>query len=110
MERVRNVRLDNLCESIAEERRAINDATVEVKGLSITALREMREKRLTSHRHAGVELIRIPGEERLSIRTSKAADATAETEPEETDVDGEEAGEETGPAEPAVEATELQEQ
>jgi hypothetical protein len=40
------------------------------------ALQEMHDQGVTSYRHAGVELVRVPGEEVLRVRKSKE-DATA---------------------------------
>ena len=45
------------------------------------ALNLMRRANRTSYRQHGVELVRVPGEEKLRVRTSKAG-ATAETEEE----------------------------
>lgn len=43
------------------------------------ALDLMRTHDLRSYRHAGVELVRAPGEEKLRVRTSRES-ATAESE------------------------------
>lgn len=90
MEQVRNVRLDRFCESIGEGREKMNVLRNEEKGDLQGALREMHDKRVTAYRHAGVELVRVPGsrrvfiacfgvgEEKLRVRTSKegASDIT----------------------------------
>jgi hypothetical protein len=47
-------------------------------GYEQSALRIMRESDLRTYRHAGVELSRVPGEEKLRVRTSRE-NATAET-------------------------------
>jgi hypothetical protein len=57
LEQVRNSRLENVCESIAETRGEMNKLRGD---------------------HAGVELSRVPGEEKLRVRTSRE-NATAET-------------------------------
>jgi hypothetical protein len=84
MEQVRNVRLDRLCESLGDTRDQMNrlrqDEASDMQG----CLTEMRAKGLTSYRHAGVELARVPGEEKLRVRTSKEK-ATAEVEEPEGD-------------------------
>lgn len=89
LEQVRSQKLDNICESIADTREQMNTLRTEEKDEKRGALTTMRERNLTTYRHAGVELVRVPGEERLRVRTSKQ-DATAETieeapEPEPTD-------------------------
>lgn len=89
LEQVRSQKLDNICESIADTREQMNTLRTEEKDEKRGALTTMREQNLTTYRHAGVELVRVPGEERLRVRTSKQ-DATAETiektpEPEPTD-------------------------
>jgi hypothetical protein len=48
-------------------------------GQKRTALQLMRKHDRTSWRHAGVELARVPGEEKLRVRKSKES-ATAEVE------------------------------
>ena len=59
----------------------INKGRTDEKEDQRMALREMHDKGVTSYRYAGVELVRIPGEEKLRVRTSKE-DATDSTEPE----------------------------
>jgi hypothetical protein len=82
MEEVRSGPLDNLCEAIAETRGIMNRLRSEEAGHEQSALRVMRDRRLTSYRHAGVELARVPGEEKLRVRTSRN-NATAEVVEEE---------------------------
>jgi hypothetical protein len=111
MEEVRIRPLDNICKSIAETRGTINELRGEEAGLEQTALKLMREHRKTSWRHAGVELVRVPGEEKLRVRTSKA-NATAEQAADDIDDDLEamdsQRGEDTGEAEPALERAGLE--
>lgn len=71
MEQVRNVRLDHICESILDERAAKNAATTEEQGLIATALQEMQKKNVTVYKHGGVELVRVPGADKLRVRLSK---------------------------------------
>jgi hypothetical protein len=82
MEQVRAVALDHACESISECREQLNNLRAEESGIMQTTLTTMKKLDVMTYRHAGVELIRVPGEERLRVRTSKAQ-ATAETEPDE---------------------------
>jgi len=71
MEQARNVRLDNICEGIASERAVMNAASVEEKSLISTALQTMQEKGITVHKHSGVELVRVPGADKLRVRLTK---------------------------------------
>ena len=73
--------LDEVCDSISECRASINELKGEEADLEKKALKEMHTHRKSSWRHAGVELVLIPGEERLRVRTTKA-NATAEVEAE----------------------------
>lgn len=77
-EQLRNARLDRLCESIGEGRETKNALILEEKADLQAALREMHDKNVTAYRHAGVELYRIGGEERLRVRLTKedASDMT----------------------------------
>jgi hypothetical protein len=70
MEQVRDVVLDRLCESIGDAR-------------DQAALTRMRERKITTYQHAGVEMARVPGEEKLRVRTSKEK-ATASTDDSHT--------------------------
>ena len=79
MEDARIRPLDDICASISETRQQQNDLRAEEAGLEQTALRLLRTHGKTAWRHAGVELIRVPGEEKLRVRTSRAS-ATAESE------------------------------
>jgi hypothetical protein len=80
MEEVRYRDLDNTCNSIAETREEINTLRADETAFEQTALRQMRTHGITSYRHAGVELVRVPGEEKLRVRTARERTATAETE------------------------------
>lgn len=64
----------------------MNDLREEEAGLEQTALTLMRRHDRTAYRHAGVELVRVPGEEKLRVRTARERTATAET-PEDKDED-----------------------
>ncbi len=79
MERVRNSRLDQICEAIGEERERMNAAKTEERGLITGALQEMQRANLSVFRHGGVELSRVPGAEKLRVRlTKEEGDAGAE--------------------------------
>jgi hypothetical protein len=96
MERVRNKRLDNICEAIGDERDRKNKAQTEENSLIGTALQEMQRAKIQVYKHAGVELARVPGAEKLRVRLTKDhgdADAS-DLEPGEEGIDdGEEEAE-----------------
>ena len=79
MEGVRHTKLDRLCEGIAENREQTNQLRGEEADMLRQALDVMRDAKVHTYRFAGVELARVPGEEKLRVRTSKEA-ATAEVE------------------------------
>jgi len=72
--------LDDICASIAETRGQLNDLKGEEAGLEQTALALMRRHNKTAWRAAGVELVRVPGEEKLRVRTAYERTATAEVD------------------------------
>lgn len=82
MEDVRYRDLDNICNTIAETREELNTLRQEEIGYEQTALARMRDHGTTHYRHAGVELVRVPGEEKLRVRTARERTATAETDAE----------------------------
>lgn len=84
LEHLRIKPLDDICASISDTRAQQNDLRAEEAGLEQTALHLMRKHTKTAWRAHGVELVRVPGEEKLRVRTSREK-ATAETEPENTD-------------------------
>lgn len=71
MEQVRNRRLDNLCESIGDERGTINAAKQNEASLEQAALQVMTRDGVTVYKHAGVELVRVPGADKLRVRLVK---------------------------------------
>jgi hypothetical protein len=82
MEDARIGGLDDICASIAETREQMNQLRTDEAGHLRTALGLMRKNDKTTWRAAGVELARVPGEEKLRVRTTKEK-ATAETEDED---------------------------
>jgi hypothetical protein len=106
MEGARIKPLDDIAHAIKETRAEIADLQAEEKGLEQTALNLMRQHRKVTWTFGGVRLTRNPGEEKLSVKVSRA-NATAET-PEEDILDDVEAmdsqrSEDTGNAAPALE-------
>lgn len=81
MGKVRDTVLDKLCEGIGDERDAQSNSKASERGYLQSALKRMREKGIFVHQHAGVELARVPGEEKLRVRRT-SQDATAENLPE----------------------------
>lgn len=86
MENRRIAPLDEICHSIADARSQINDLKADEAGFEQTALGLMRQHRKTTWRAHGVELVRVPGEEKLRVRTTRGGAATAEVE-DESEID-----------------------
>ena len=78
-EQVRHSRLDRLCEGIAEVRTEMNEQRTIEGEKCRAALVYMHDAKVTTYRFAGVELVRVPGEEKLRVRTTKES-ATLETD------------------------------
>ena len=78
MEQVRRGALDNICEGIHDCRQQKNAALVEEGRLDVSALQFMVREQIVVYRHAGIELARIPGAEKLRVRVTKeTGDAAA---------------------------------
>lgn len=77
MEQATNQRLNNLCEGIGDERRAKALADKEEATLVSGALQEMVRKGIVQYHHAGVELVRVQGAEKLRVHVTKEKTATA---------------------------------
>ncbi len=88
MEQVRNRALDRICENISDVRADLNRARAEDKDLQGQAVRVMSSASpaITAYRFAGVELVLVPGDAHLRVRTLKV----------QANTDG--PAEETGPA------------
>lgn len=82
MEDARIGALDDELAAIADIREQKNELRTQETEHMRTTLKLMREHGKTSWRHAGVEAARVPGEEKLRVRTSKEK-ATAEVEDED---------------------------
>lgn len=83
MEDARIRPLDDIAAAIADCREQKNALATEEKGLQATALRLLKEHRKHSWKHAGVELIRVPGDEHLSIRLVRSGAANDNAPDEE---------------------------
>lgn len=91
MEQVRDRVLDNACETIAEGRNEMAAGRAKEQEGTGIALQRLAKKPgdQRQYRHAGVELVFVPGMDKLRVRLSKAAELTAggADEPGEQDED-----------------------
>lgn len=71
MEHVRYTDLDAYCESIGEARARKNDAVADEKGYIQGAMQSMQKHNCTAYKHAGVELLLVPGDAKLRVRLLK---------------------------------------
>jgi hypothetical protein len=97
MEALRSQKLDNLCESIGDVRDVMNEAKRDEKNLLGVALEKMQGLNLQVYKHGRVELVRVPGSEKLRARVTKDDEDLAVPEPATDEGFGPGAGEEGGP-------------
>jgi hypothetical protein len=71
MEHVRYRELDAYCESIGAARDKKNAAIMDEKGYTQGALQAMVKRDCHTYKHAGVELILVPGDAKLRVRLLK---------------------------------------
>lgn len=95
MEQVRNRTLDRVCEGISDTRADMNRLRGEEKDLMMQAVKAMQSDKVTAYRFAGVELVLVPGDVKLRVRTMKAGDVNADgdTEADDETGSGQDAGE-----------------
>lgn len=74
--------LDRLAESLADIRLQLNEIRAQEKGQLVNALRELRKHNRTVYKAHGIELVRVPGEERVRVRLV-AGQGAADTDPDE---------------------------
>lgn len=82
---MRNMRireLDDICDTIDENRAQIATLQGDEQGYEQTAMRLMRKHNQTTWNRGRVTLTRTPGEERLIVKTSRKKGATAPATPE----------------------------
>jgi hypothetical protein len=103
MGRLRNAKLDNLCEGIGEELDLANRATQDADSLKASALQVMQQRKLQVYKHAGVELARVPGSEKLRVRRTKDQTGDAAVKEGHTGADN---AEEPAAEQPALAAAE----
>lgn len=78
--------LDRCCRALSDVRGQMSDLRADEAAEMQTALNELKRHNRTTYRQHGVELVRVPGEEKLRVRTSKEG-ASAETEEDAGDLD-----------------------
>ena len=71
MEHVRYTELDGFCEALAGSREKKNALVADEKGYQQGALQAMRKRNVTVYKHDGVELVRVPGDEKVRVRLVK---------------------------------------
>jgi hypothetical protein len=76
-EQIRDRVLDRLCESIGTQREVMNEAKQIERSDIGAALSRMVGKDTTIYKHHGVELIRVPGADKLRVRLTKDDAGTA---------------------------------
>lgn len=76
MEQVRDRKLEGYCEGIADGLHRKNEAVADVDGYRQGALQHMQETNKHSFKWAGVVLTRIPGTDKLAVRTTNDTEAT----------------------------------
>ncbi len=69
--------LDRHCRHIGDQRAGIARMQAELKDMERLAHEDMRKHRRETWQSAGVTLVRVPGEERLRVTTSRSGDSTA---------------------------------
>ncbi len=84
MEQVTNRSLNRICEAIADVRADLNRIRGEEKDLMNQAVTVMTADKITVYRFSGVELVLVPGDVHLRVRTlkEKANTGTKSAEPE----------------------------
>jgi hypothetical protein len=86
MENARLRSLDEIAASIADCREQRNELKATEDGLLQRAMKLMKKHKKTVWKHDGVELVLVPGDERLRVRLIKGGgDAEVETGGDEVD-------------------------
>lgn len=83
------MRLDRICEDLSDIRTDLNDATKRQTAAKNAAIKEMGHARgkggkpLTVYKHAGIELVLVPGGDQLRIHVIKpGSDVEVEAHPD----------------------------
>lgn len=77
MEQVRSAALDRICEDLADDRKRQAQAVADEKSDKQLALAQMHQENIAAYHHAGIELVRVPGEEKLRVRVTDEDGANA---------------------------------
>lgn len=80
MEDVRIAALDEVCVSIADAREEINTLKAQEHGFQDAALGLLQEHKKRTWTHAGITLVRKPGEETLIVKNTSARTRRASAE------------------------------
>lgn len=75
MEQVRNRAMDRICEGMSEVRAEMNAKRGEEQSFQREAIKVMQGSGITAYRHAGVEMVLVPGDAKLRVRTMKEQNA-----------------------------------
>jgi hypothetical protein len=86
MEQVRNRSLDRICEGISDTRADLNKCRGEEKELVNQAVKVMTTQKVTAYRFSGVELVLVPGDVHLRVRTLKTG-ANSDPSPQDATTD-----------------------
>lgn len=77
-EGVRSAELDGICEALGRIREQKNKLVAQEREEMLDALRAMQGAKVLQYRHAGIELVRKVGAEKLAVRmVSDTGDASA---------------------------------
>lgn len=68
---VQDQELDSICSAIADNMHIANEADETLKGLKGNGLSALRKKNRTVYKAHGVEIVRVPGDEKLRTRLVK---------------------------------------
>jgi hypothetical protein len=80
-------KMDDICKRVANRHAELNDLRNDDQADYQLALDRLRKLDRVSYNRFGVEMVRVPGEEKLRVRTSGPAQGSSEaTEPVDTDV------------------------
>lgn len=70
-EQIRNRSLDGVCEGISDVRATMSRSRGEEQDLTRRAVVVMQRDKITAYRSSGVELVLVPGDVKLRVRTLK---------------------------------------
>lgn len=71
LEQVRNGRLDRTCEALGDIRDTLNQSKAEESRMKQAAIQEMSAGHILTYKHAGIELVLVPGADNLRVHVIK---------------------------------------